>query len=191
MLADATRVSHAIFTGGHIERPQAPVHHRSNDFILIHGDSTIHHAAANAGLPDLAVDLGIGVPHFFASVRVDGVHDAPGRDAIQDAVVDQGCSLLPAAIVAARNRGDVVIPCQTQPAHVGVVDLGERAIALLRPAQVVSDPFSRIPGGVLQRGIVDLFWLLRHHGPGGDDHSAETANRPCHFPCAHLFGHLF
>ena len=96
--------------------------------------------------------FGIVAPDFLAGTHIDGVGDAPVRDAVEHAVVDERCAFLVAAA-----RTDFVGPGQAETADVGGIDLLQQAVALLLIVQTVRQPvFGVALAGVPQRVLVDL-----------------------------------
>ncbi len=107
------------------------------------------------------------MPEFFAGARIHGVDDAPGTDAVKDAVVDQRRRLLSALRRPGCGR-DIHGPGKSQAAHIGSIDLLQRTVSLLRPAPVVADPFVAGFAGISYCGFIDPPWLLCNRSPDDD-----------------------
>lgn len=65
---------------------------------------------------------------------------------------------------------------EPEPAYGGGVDLVERAVALLGPVHVVTDPILTGLAGILQRGIINAAGLLRHRNPCSCNCEKERKN---------------
>src|SRR4029434_10608882 len=102
--------------------------------------------------------FGIGSPQFLVRSQVDGVRDAPWCDAVEDAVEYQWSVLLMRLV--SRSQGNLSGPGKPQPAHIGGIDLLERAVALLGPVRAVGDPFFTARASCLQKGVIDPPRLL-------------------------------
>ncbi len=111
--------------GPPVERDQPPVEGAQVDPALPGRDPAVDHVAAG-DLAGGAVDLGIVLPKLLAGGRVIGLHHAPGRGDVEHAVDDHRGGFLAALGV------DVAVPGEAEPGDVGLVDAGERAVALLR-----------------------------------------------------------
>ncbi len=133
--------------GGRVERGEPPVERRRIDLPFVDGHAAIDHVAAGF-LSPLLRHLGIPGPDLRPGARVDRVHHAPGRRGVHHAV-DHQRSRLEAAGGIRRK-----LPRQLQLGDVLVVDLVERAEALLVGTAVVGDPLADL--GMLQALVVDL-----------------------------------
>ena len=90
--------------GLRVERAHPAVHYRRDHHVLIQRDSAIHHAAANARLPDFLIHFRVRPPQFLARARVHRINDAPRRDAVEHAIVHQRRSFLVRLRTARRGR---------------------------------------------------------------------------------------
>lgn len=83
------------------------------------------------------------LPAPGAATHIHRVDDAPGCDAVHDAVEHQWRGFL-LSLKVSRCDGNIVSRCQTQFAHIGGVDLLQRAVAPLGPVDAVADPLSPV-----------------------------------------------
>jgi hypothetical protein len=127
------------FSTRHIERAKPAVYDRRNHFPFVQRDASIHDAAADPRLPDLLVHFRIHAPDFLVSLEVNGIRNAPGRDAVQNTIEHKRRLLLMCLGISLckrqRNR-----PSQTQAVDICGIDLFQRAVSLFRPVHAVADP---------------------------------------------------
>src|SRR5579863_1325167 len=92
---------------GRVQSPEPAVHGGCNDFAFIHRNTAVYHTAADSRLPDLLIHFRIGSPDFLAGFQIDGVDDAPGSDAVQDAIEDDRRAFLMSLRIPRRERNVV------------------------------------------------------------------------------------
>jgi len=107
------------------------------------------HDVTTALVPELAVDLRIERPDALAGTRVDGVHDAPRRRLVHDAVDDDRCRFH-----AARGF-EIVAPDQAEAFDVVSRNLVELRKARLGIVQADRRPVVGCRGIGLDVGAVD------------------------------------
>src|SRR5687768_7057941 len=114
-------------------------------------DPAVDHAAADAAVLSRGgegpVHTRVVAPELLAGARVDGKHDAPVGDAVEDAVPDERGRFLIAAPLTRHLR-----PGEPEPRDDGRGDLVERAVAPLARIVSVRDPLTAPPG--IPQGVV-------------------------------------
>ena len=120
-----------------VERDQAAVDHADEDLAIVCGDAAVHHVAAGLG-PERLVDLGVVDPALLASRCIQGVHKAPRRRDVHDAVDHEWCRL------GAARRLQFIRPRQTERRDRRRRDRLERAEALLVVRAAVREPVARL-----------------------------------------------
>src|SRR5581483_8639330 len=100
------------------------------------------------------IDFGIPPPDLFTRPAIHRKYHAPRSDAVDGVVPNQRRGFLISAA-----GPEHVGPLQSEPVHVGSVDLFQRAVARLALGFSISQPGARElvlgSAGVLQNGLVD------------------------------------
>ena len=139
-----------------VDRDQPSVDGADVDSAAIEGHAAVHHIATD----ELAVLLGhvrIIAPEHGASAGIHRVDHAPGAAGIENAILHQGGRL------ESVEGPEVDRPGQAEPVDALLVDLAERAEALLGVGPSVTQPIGGIGVGGRQRVVVDL-----PAGPAGE-----------------------
>ena len=143
------------FARNRIERKQPSIDARSEDLAVVERKSAIRVNASRT-----LIDLRIPPPDLLAGAGVDGIHHAPGGNAVDRVVPDQRRAFLVAAARAHHIR-----PRESETLHVRSVDLFQRAVARLALGFPVGQPGAGElvigSAGVLQGLQVDHGRLLR------------------------------
>src|SRR5262249_11110491 len=134
--------------GGGVERHQPAVERAEEELALVDRYAAVHHVAA--GEPAVAPrHLRVERPKYVAGARVDGVYDAPRAGREQHAV-DGERGRFDAALGA-----EVDAPLEAELLDVAVVDLVERAHALLVVGAAVGQPVADVAARRAQARVVD------------------------------------
>ena len=117
------------------------------------------------------------MPQLLSRTGIHGIHHAPWRNAVQDAVENQRSSLLTVLRIARCCR-NIHVPADAKPAHIRGIDLLQRAVPLFRPVDVVADPFFTRFARVAQSGFVHTPGLLRNRAPNDNEAEDQQGKEP-------------
>ena len=134
--------------GRGVQGDQAAVDGAHVDPALPDRDPAVDHVAAGVAAP-LPRHLRVVGPEHLAGAAVDRPDHAPGAGGVEDAV-DHDRGRLDAAVGAGVDR-----PGQAEASDVLVVDLVERAVALLGVGPAMGQPVARLGVGGPDAGLVD------------------------------------
>ena len=162
--------------GLRVEGQQPSVDGRGDDQALVDRQAPVDHAAADLRAHGGLVHFRIPAPFLMPRAGIDGEHDAPVRDPVEDAVREERRRFLPAAA-----RPHIVGPRQPELLDVRRVDLRERAVAGFGLIQAVAEPLAALTRA-LQHRIVHATHLRRRR----DDRqkSAEQRERDVILHCS-------
>src|SRR6185312_5990629 len=169
-----------------VERDQPAVIHRRDDRAVVESHSAIDDAATDLRTHCGLIDFRVPPPDLLARRRIDRKDYAPGCNAVEGVIPNEG-----RAFLIASARPDHVGPGKSEPLYVRGVDLLQRTVARLVLVTPVAEPragisVSRGPD-VLQNGVIDRARGLlgvndgaqaqrRDSGGKGDD----EFSRACH-----------
>jgi hypothetical protein len=144
-----------------VERDEAAIERAEDHLVLPHRDAAIDDvAAAVAG--DLARHLRVVFPQELAAARLERVDDRVGAGRVHAAVDDDRRRLGAAVDV------DLVVPGEAELVDVLVVDLVERAVALLVVSAAVREPVAGLlVGGQDARAVDGRRGMSRSKDEGG------------------------
>jgi hypothetical protein len=126
-----------LLAGRGVERDEPPVDRPGEDLAFPHRDPAVDHVAA--GMRALGADrLGVVAPQDFAGRGVDRHHLRPRGGDVHHPVDHHRGRLLPAVGIEVDGPGEAEL------ADVPVVDVGQRAEALLGVGASVAEPVVRV-----------------------------------------------
>ncbi len=150
-----------------VDRDQASVERGEDDLAVPRGDAARRRTAAGEAGP-LGTDLGVVGPQLPACLAVVGGDDVVDALVVEHPVDHQRARLDPA------HRLEVVVPGKAEPLDGLVVDLRQRAEALLVPRAAVALPVADIARGI---GLTQRLSADRGRACAGDDAVGEQGER--------------
>ncbi len=144
------------FPGCGIERDQPAIQRPNVNLSIPNRDAAIHHVATRVDVP-LGRNLWVERPDARASCGIHGKHFAPRGRKVHHAIDNQRRRFLPAVGI------EIDIPGQPESIHSLVIDLFERAEALLAVRASIGKPVLWFGVCLHELGIgnISYGWFLR------------------------------